>query len=449
VNLPFVFFDESLSIFSRAIIGLFGEEGLKNGVVLRDARGRLGFVTAQSAPSDDERERLSSELQNAIGHYARPERSLVFSDDPGAQTVLEDPTKCIMHADGRDLYLIDRRIVGSAWLESPSDVPKTPPRIVFASLKGGVGRSTAIAIAAADFARRNKNVLVIDLDLEAPGVGTLLLDGNRIPRFGVIDYMVETGVGNQLNLDNFVGTSALTASDGGRVDVAPAFGSESLTHPKNILAKLSRSMIESVDDEGELISLASQFASMVDAFTTRNEYDVVLIDSRAGLSELAAPAVLGLGAHVLFFGTAQYQTVQGYRALFAGLRILAERDRARGLPAEWRSSFKPVYAKASFDERINQRYTDDLYELFSENLYDESLSSEISDEDFSFSLDDETAPHWPLVIPFSQPFSDFDPQMIPKQLTAPFYEQTFRPFLNALDRIIFDVIDVSNSGKRL
>jgi hypothetical protein len=42
------------------------------------------------------------------------------------------------------------------------------------------------------------------------------------------------------------------------------------------------------------------------------------------------------------------------------------------------------------------------------------------------------------VVPFSQSFVDFDPARDPSQLTRPFYEQTFRPFLDGLDLIIED-----------
>jgi hypothetical protein len=89
----------------------------------------------------------------------------------------------------------------------------------------------------------------------------------------------------------------------------------------------------------------------------------VFIDSRAGLSELAAPAVLGLGATVLLFGTAQKQTIEGYRALFAALQLLAQRDKAQGRDTEWRTMLRPVYAKASPDAAVYERFIDDMYTL--------------------------------------------------------------------------------------
>jgi hypothetical protein len=195
-------------------------------------------------------------------------------------------------------------------------------------------------------------------------------------------------------------------------------------------------MIEDIDPKGASISVTFQMSEMIKRFTGRDTYDVVLIDSRAGLSELAAPAILGLGANVLLFGTAQRQTTHAYAGLFAGLKLLAQRDRARGGSAEWRLLFKAVHAKASLDGLTAARYRDDLYDLFADNLYDADDIQQGSSDAVSFGIDDESAPHWPLTIPFSQNLIDFDPVRAPSHLNAAFYEQAYRPFLNGLDSII-------------
>ena len=343
------FFDDSLLSLVETIRLTLGDQVLEDGVVLRDAVGRLAFIAPVQSESEEKREEVIRELRKVLGPYAREDRLLVFSDDPGAERLLADPSRLPIQVEDVFCQLIDRRIVGAGWLDEPRKEATSPPRIVFASLKGGVGRSTAIAIAAADLARRNKNVLVIDLDLEAPGLGVLLLDEPRMPRFGTVDFLVENGIGgvDDRLLDDFVGTSTLTTAEGGRVDVVPAFGSRAMWKPENILPKLARAMIDDIGEDGESTSLSSQIATMIERLTARNSYDVVLIDSRAGLAELAAPAVLGLGAAVLLFGTAQNQTIQGYRALFAALKLLAQRDRAAGREADWRLMFKSVYAKQS------------------------------------------------------------------------------------------------------
>jgi hypothetical protein len=195
-------------------------------------------------------------------------------------------------------------------------------------------------------------------------------------------------------------------------------------------------MIEDIDGDGGAMSVTTQIAKMVDRITQQASYDVVLIDSRAGLSELAAPAILGLGASVLLFGTAQRQTIQGYAALFAALKWLALRDRAAGESAEWRLLFKAVHAKSSLNDKTAARYRDNLYDLFAENLYDEEDLQQDNPDAVNFGMDDKNSPHWPLTIPFHQNFLDFDPLQSPGQLQAEFYEQAYRPFLNGIDTLI-------------
>lgn len=430
-------FDDSLPQLVSTLTDRVGRDFVEAGTALRDASGRLTFVANRVPKDDDERETLEQALIANLGPYARVDRPISFKGDAGTETILTSPERLPVKVGDSFCYLVDRRIVGSGWLDAPKAAQAQPPRVVFASLKGGVGRSTALAIAAADFARRNRNVLVVDLDLEAPGLGDLLLDADRTPDFGAIDYLVEDGIGgvSSGSLYAYIGSSALTTAGGGRVDVLPALGRRSLAHPWNILPKLSRAMIEDVVED-LAVPVGDQISSMISRFTEREQYDAVFIDSRAGLSELAAPAVLGLGATVLLFGTAQKQTMEGYRALFAALQLLAQRDKAQERDTEWRTLLRPVYAKASLDPSVSEQFIDDIYELYSAHIYDAEDGGEDAPDSLRFARSDESAPHWPLVVPFSQSFIDFDPSRNPDQLTEAFYEQAYGTFLSGLDSVI-------------
>lgn len=432
-----VLFDESMPRLVEALRLALGDPFVEQGVIVRDVTGRLSFVSAHPGVSDEVRATAVALVNDALGEYAREGRALAFGTDIGAQSLLQDPSGIPIRVGDIECKLVDRRIIGTGWLETPNETAIAPPRIVFASIKGGVGRSTALAVTASDLARRNKNVLVIDLDLEAPGIGDLLLDPERMPRFGVVDYLVENGIGgiSDAFLDNFIGDSTLTTGEGGRVQVVPALGSRATELPENVLPKLARAMIEDISSEGNTVSISHQITEMINRLAAYVECDVVLIDSRAGLAEIAAPAVLGLGATILLFGTAQSQTINGYRSLFAGLKLLARRDKAHGRDADWRLRLKAVHAKASLDETVLARHRDNLYDLFSEELYDEDRGLDALN-DVSFDIDDVDAPHTPLTIPFNQNFVDFDPTRNSSQLTHTFYEQTFRSFLDGIDGII-------------
>lgn len=214
------FFDESLPMLVREIADQLGGEALEQGLVARDTSGRLHFVSSSPSISDEARAAIEDRLRRVLGGYVRQDRVISFRDEPGVETLIEESRTGAfpMRHDSLDFRLLDRRIVGSAWVDPPQEVVTQPPRIVFASLKGGVGRTTALAVTASDLARRNRNILVIDLDLEAPGLGDMLLDDERMPRFGTVDYLVENGLGGVPDqyLSDFVGTSALTTPGGGR-----------------------------------------------------------------------------------------------------------------------------------------------------------------------------------------------------------------------------------------
>ena len=454
-----VLFDDALPTLIQILKAWGGESFVERGTVLRDATGRLSFFAAESlsvpapveikepasvkrAPEDEEShlDPLGRSIVERLGAYAREDRPVVYPTEYGESPLLTSPERIPVKVGEQFCYLVDRRIVGTGWLAEPVATSTSgPPRVVFASLKGGVGRSTALTVTAADLARRGRNVLVIDLDLEAPGLGHLLLEDSRLPEYGVIDFLVEDGIGGVGDdlLRKFVGTSQLTLSSGGVVNVMPALGRRSEAAPENILAKLSRAMIEDVTETGT-VSVGQQVSTMIDRIVALGSYDAVLIDSRAGLAELAASAVIGLGATVLLFGTAQTQTIEGYRALFAALQLLAQRDAAQGRSAEWRLALRPVYAKASLSTDTADRFRDDIYELYSEYLYDAELEDEarVQVAPLRFTQQDDSAPHALLMIPFNQAFVDFDPSRQPTQLTAAFYEQSFRPFLNAVDCIL-------------
>jgi len=69
--------------------------------------------------------------------------------------------------------------------------------VAFYSFKGGVGRSTALAAFAIHRAREGERVAVIDADLDAPGIGTLLAADaeGTTARWGVADYLLERAIG--------------------------------------------------------------------------------------------------------------------------------------------------------------------------------------------------------------------------------------------------------------
>lgn len=348
-------FDDSLAVLAGVIDTELGGDVLASGVAVRDTAGRLAFFAAEPLSPDDV-ERVSDSLRQQLGAYARDDRVLAGCDDVGAARVVRDPNSMVAVARDYRIRLLDRRLVGGDWLLAPAEPSPPPPRFVFASIKGGVGRSTALAVAAADLASRGQRVLVIDLDLEAPGLGPMLLDNGTLPEFGTLDALVENGLSglDDVFLGDLVGPSAL-AGGHGRLDVIPVLGKRAVAHPSDVLAKIARAYADDVGQDGRTLSFRDQVVDLIQRFSDPTRYDAVLVDARAGLHESTAASFLGLGAEVLLFGLDEPQTFQGFKALFAHLARFAGVD---GAVPEWLWHLTLVQGKAPLESERREAFAE-------------------------------------------------------------------------------------------
>lgn len=102
----------------------------------------------------------------------------------------------------------------NSWKKTPFEELKEenttkPLYVTFYSYKGGVGRSTSLAVIARLLASKGLRVAVIDLDLEAPGINSLLLTRRATFPFGVVDYLyqrpwMKERIGKDKFLENFI-----------------------------------------------------------------------------------------------------------------------------------------------------------------------------------------------------------------------------------------------------
>jgi hypothetical protein len=328
--------------------------------------------------------------------------------------------------------MIDRRVAGDDWLRRPSPLVSDPSRLIFYSVKGGVGRSTALAITAAEFAAKGYNVLVVDLDLEAPGLGSLLLRPESMPKFGVIDWFaaVAAGADAESLISDMAGPSPFTSARA-LVDVVPAAGRNAGAY----LSKLARAYAPGSAGEKYLgFSFPRKADALLAQLTSRQRYDVVLIDSRAGLHETSGGLILGLGAKALLFGVDTSQTFEDFRLLFNALSQAFD-------PAingqDLRFAFKMVHAKAPRDEKDRRKFRELSWGIWSDSLYDDvDPAAELSTDAFVFDLNDEDAPHYPLEIIGDETYARFDPRMETYPLSAEAYEPVFGKFLGGVRALV-------------
>jgi MinD-like ATPase involved in chromosome partitioning or flagellar assembly len=186
--------------------------------------------------------------------------------------------------------------------------------VTFYSYKGGVGRSMALANIPVLLARRGLKVLTVDWDLEAPGL-------ERYFSY----FEIKPGGAGLLRM-------CMEARDSGTADFrnfTVSFDCEA-NHPITLLAsgrerdEAYTRNLEAFDWEEFLSKQGGQFVERL-RNEWRDEFDIVLIDSRTGLSDTSGICTIQLPDVVVAMFTANYQACMACGTL-CGLR--RRRDRA-------------------------------------------------------------------------------------------------------------------------
>jgi hypothetical protein len=365
--------------------------------VNRDLNGRVRLIVSSSLEANEDALAqltvISRQLVEEFGPHAAPIDQMILFEERPDRVAFGSP---IFALDGlQDVWLIDRLATQGNW--STIAAPSTEvPRVVFFSIKGGVGRSTAIAATAWSLAQSGQRVLVLDLDLESPGLSTSLLPEERRPKFGITDWLVEDLVDNGDEVfENMVASSAL--SHDGDIFVVPAHGAESGEY----VSKLGRAWMPKVVGERQE-SWSERLQRLIAALEQRWSPDIILIDSRAGIDEVASACVTDLGANlVLLFALDGDQTWSGYRILFRHWRTT-------GVVREIRERLQVVGALIpevnTADYTIGLR--EEAWSLFADELYDEvPAGSTATGDTWSFDSADEGGPHYAWAIRWNRGFN--------------------------------------------
>jgi len=389
-------FDEALGVALEAIRAQLGSR-TSSITLVRDVAGQLTAVLPDDVLEGADWEALGQALDEKLGAYSSgPQRVLLrVSDLIDEQDVLRSPDR-IPVPDAGDAWLVDRLLTNQDWLRKPRLVRSPLPLAVAFSLKGGVGRSTALAALAWHLARQGKRVLAVDLDLEAPGLGSLLLE--ELPDYGLIDWLVEALVGqpDSVLLQDCLARSGVAKDLAGIVQVMPAFGRQT----RDYVAKVGRVFLPGLSPDGTEQGFVERLATLVSLVGARNEPpDVVLLDARAGLHDIGAAAVTQLGAEVFFFARDEPQSWHAYRLLLE--HLAKSKGVEYGMPDEdlrWR--LKMVAAQLDKTEGALASWVEASYEAWSALYDDESRTRDDGPSAQTFARDDFDAPHYPLPVYF-------------------------------------------------
>lgn len=427
-----IFFNDALKIIADILAGeTFPADVVP--LVIRDIHGRIRIaLNAEKGKHHAIASRLTKNIEKLGAFSGNGGKGVLFPEDFfDPDSVFQSPDILDLRLPGTSvpIRLLDRQITGQDWLR-PTETQNKAPRLVFFGLKGGVGRSTALAMLAYDLARSGKRVLLVDFDLESPGLSGLLLPPDRLADFGMVDWFIEdaVGQGDQI-LSRMISVSPLSEYTQGEIRVAAAMGMGENFY----LAKLSR-VYADVSRDSHVERFSQRVSRLISALESQEKPDVVLIDSRAGLHDLAAVSIVGLATVALMFATDTAQTWQGYRLLLSHWQahpgvLKAVRDRL-------------VMVEALFPENDQAgrsvRFLENAYTLFSETIYEPiEPGTEPEPDVFNFDMNDEAAQHYPLRIKWNNRFQEFDPLLLPKNiLTEADIAAVFGNFLDGVKHLV-------------
>ena len=373
-------------------------------VVNRDLNGRVRLIAPEPSVKETTPQNSIQNLYADLSKQLEPHSHPVSHGVIYAESVEQAKrgASCYALPGFTNVWVADRLVTESNWSDIEPIKPDATPRIVFFSIKGGVGRSTALAATAWSLAQSGRRVLVLDLDLESPGLAGTLLPSDRQPQYGITDWLVEDLVNNgEAVFDHMVASSNL--SHDGEILVVPAHGQQYGEY----LAKLGRVWMPKVNEAGTREPWSARLRRLLDQLENRTQPDVVLIDSRSGLDELASACISDLGASLLLlFAIDGDQTWNGYRMLFEQWQCAQVADKIRD---------RLQVVGALVPETHRQEYLDGLcesaYNTFSETLYDDVAPAnptdigtganstqqvgEQSGDEWNFEATDTDAPHFP------------------------------------------------------
>ena len=193
--------------------------------------------------------------------------------------------------------------------ELDSDLP-LPISVTFYSVRGGVGRSTALGYCGRILASRGRKVICVDLDLEAPGLASLFGVESQVDGWqGVLPLLASFDKGETPDVSRHL--IRVTESD--ELYCLPA------GQPSADYARLLRLINPPAWYSEERNPLRSLHKALAESLPFKP--DVILLDARTGISEISAPLLFDLAdlAVIVFFPHPQAQraTKEVVRALLS------------------------------------------------------------------------------------------------------------------------------------
>lgn len=344
-------FNNSLNTAVQSVC-LWSKKSLLSEVtVIRDVYGKISFLmdNTESVPDPDKQDLIT-----------------IFYQEMGPYFSGKIYWKKLSHTLRK---IEERPIAKKAWVCQPTDQESVwsydeaagangKKVITFYSFKGGMGRTTALAAVALTLIRQGKNVMMVDTDLEAPGLATLFFDEELIDR-GVLDYLIEHEIDDRVPITNYildVTNPALLEENEGHLFLMPAGKVD-----ENYLQKLAR--IDFQDNRPGYLREA--LTILLTDIKEHYDVDYILMDARAGFHDMGGIAVAQLPHGAVLFGNDSRQSWDGLTQV---LRTIAEGHRV-DFPVMIVDTMCPKAVSESYISARNH-FINKSYTVCVENYYD-------------------------------------------------------------------------------
>ncbi len=191
-----------------------------------------------------------------------------------------------------------------------------PSIIAFHSFKGGVGRTLCAVTLAIDLSSKNNNrpILIIDGDLEAPGLSFLIEKEKPTPGISYSDFLTLCHGENNLDLAIEIVAQELNNQKIDNVFILPSFRNKeqfrTLEIDPGLFTKIK-------DDPYYLTTIITKLGKKLGV-------SAVIVDLRAGLSELSAGLILDPRVYRVIVTTLSEQSLEGTKLLLQELERISE-----------------------------------------------------------------------------------------------------------------------------
>ena len=193
----------------------------------------------------------------------------------------------------------------------------------FYSFKGGVGRTMALVNAAVTLAMGGRRVLVVDFDIEAPGLDTfdVLKPSEEVP--GIIDFVARYLEFRQApDVSDFIGECPAIGDQGGNLWIMPSGRKE--TYAENFNQVDWGDLYERQDGYLLFEDIKAQWKQVL-------KPDYVLIDSRTGYTDTSGICTRQLPDAVVVLFSPNEQNLRGLIDVVSGIRAEAEGVREKNI----------------------------------------------------------------------------------------------------------------------